>query len=62
MVIAAIIKIKQGKAGGPSGVIVEMIKIKGKQMVTVITKLLNKIIHGENIPKDWKNSCVIKLL
>ena len=52
-------KMKQGKAGGPSGVIVEMIKAGGREIVTAITELVNRIIHEENIPEDWKDSFII---
>ena len=50
---------KHRKAGGPSGVIVEMIKAGGKETVTVISELVNPIIYEENIPEDWKNSFII---
>ena len=55
----AIKKMKQRKAGGPSGVIIEMIKAGGKETVTVISELVNLIIYEENIPEDWKNSFII---
>ena len=49
----AIKKMKQGKAGGPSGVIVEMIKAGGRETGTVITELVNLVIYEENIPEDF---------
>ena len=45
---------KQGKAGGPSGVIVEMIKAGGRKTVTAISELVNLVIYEKNIPEDWK--------
>ena len=45
-------KMKQGKAGGPSGVIVETIKAGEKETVTVISEIMNQIIFDENIPGD----------
>ena len=59
IVTRAIKKMKQRKAGGPSGVIIEMIKAGGKETVTVISELVNLIIYEENIPEDWKNSFII---
>ena len=41
MVTDAIKKMKQGKAGEPSGLIVEMIKAEGREAVTVIWELAN---------------------
>ena len=54
IVTETIKKMKQGKAGGPSGVIVEMIKAGGRKTVTAISELVNLVIYEENIPEDWK--------
>ena len=43
---------KQGKTGGPSGVIVEMIKVGRGEAITAISELVNLIIYEENIPED----------
>ena len=50
--------IKPGKAEGPSGIIVEMIKA-GEENATAILELVNLIIYEENIPKDWKDYFII---
>ena len=55
----AIKKMKQRKGGGPSGVIVEMIKAGRTETVTAISELVNQIIHEQNIPEDWKESFII---
>ena len=55
----AIKRMKQGKAGGSSVVIVEMIKADGRQTVTAISQLVNLIIYEENIPEDWKDLFII---
>ena len=49
MVTDAIKKMKQGKAGGPAGVIAEMVKANGTETVTAISELVNLIIYEENI-------------
>ena len=36
-----------------------MIKAGGREIVTAITELVNRIIHEENIPYDWKDSFII---
>ena len=55
MMIDAIKKMKQGKAGEPSGLIVAMIKAEGREAVTVIWELANHMIHEENFPEDLKD-------
>ena len=52
MVTDAIKKMKQGKAGGPAGVIAEMVKANGTETVTAISELVNLIIYEENITGD----------
>ena len=59
MVTDAIKNMKQGKAGGPSGVIVEMIKGGGRETVTAISELVNQIIYEQNFPEDWNDSFII---
>ena len=59
MMMAVIKKLKQGKAGGLSGVIVEMIKAAVREIVTAITELMNKIMHEGNIPEDCKDSFIV---
>ena len=50
---------KQEKAEGPSGVLVEMIKTGGRETVTEISELVNLVIYKDNIPEDWKDSFII---
>ena len=52
MVTDAIKKMKQGKAGGPSGIIAEMVNVTGTETVTAISELVNLIIYEENITGD----------
>ena len=55
----AIKTMKQGETGGPSGVIVEMIKTGGRETVTGISKLVNQIIYEEIIPENWKDTFIV---
>ena len=51
------IKIKNGKAVGPSGVISEMVKVAedaGEAVVDMITDLVNQIIVRRVIPPEWE--------
>ena len=50
---------KQRKAGGPSGVIIEMIKADERETVIAISELVNLIIFEGKIPEDWKDSFII---
>ena len=36
-----------------------MIKVGGREIVTAITELVNRIIHEENISEDWKDYFII---
>ena len=44
MISAAIAKMKTGKAAGPSGIVIEMIRSSGKEIIKSITNLANGII------------------
>ena len=48
-----------GKACGPSGIVIEMIKAGCDAMLDVITDLINLIIKEEQIPDDWDQSTII---
>ena len=61
LVSKAINKMKPGKAAGPSGIIVEMIKAGGDQVVTALTSLFNGIIHEGVVPNGWHLSYIINL-
>ena len=50
---------KQEKAEGPSGVLVEIIKTGGRETVAEISELVNIVIYKENIPEDWEDSFII---
>ena len=49
---AAIKKMKNNKAAGPSGVISDMIKAAGETGTIWIMDLCNSIVREEKIPKD----------
>ena len=55
----AIPKMKTGKAAGPSGIVIEMIRSAGKEIIKSITNLANRIIKEGSIPSDWKLSYIV---
>ena len=57
----AIAKMKTGKAAGPSGIVIEMIRSAGKEIIKSITNLANRIIKEEHIPSDWNLSHNVSL-
>ena len=59
MVTDAIKKMKERKAEGPSGIIIETIKACRREIVTEILELLNQTMYEGNIPEDWKDSFII---
>ena len=61
MVLKAIARMKQGKAAGPSGVVIEMIKAAGDRIVPLISHLLNLIIKESKVPDEWNLSYIINL-
>ena len=50
MVAEAVLKMKEGKECGPSGIVIEMVKAGGDAMLDVITDMINLIIKEEQIP------------
>ena len=44
---------KTGKAAGPSGIVIGMIRSPGKEIIRSITNLANRIIKKGHIPSDW---------
>ena len=62
MVSKAIVKMKNGKAAGPSGIVIEMTRSPLKQIIKSITNLANRIIKEDCIPLDWNLSIRLELL
>ena len=52
---------KSGKAAGPSGIVVEMIKAAGDTGATMIRHLATAIIHDGKVPTDWEESFIVCL-
>ena len=59
MVAAAVSKMKDGKACGPSGIVIEMVKAGGDVMINSLTDLVILVIKDEQIPIDWENSTIV---
>ena len=61
MVTKALGKMKSGKAAGPSGIIVEMLKAAGNTGIIFLRELITSVmIHGK-IPADWEMSFILNL-
>ena len=52
---------KQGKAAGPSGIVVEMITAGGDLSEDWMTDLINCIITEGRLPTDWTKSTLVPL-
>ena len=61
MVKRAISKMKSGKASGPSGIVVEMIKAAGDTGATMIPNLSTAIICNGKVPTGWEQSFIVYL-
>jgi hypothetical protein len=58
---AAIMKANIGKAPGPYGVVVEMLRATGNVGVHWITDLCNIVIADGKIPEDWRKSWMVSV-
>ena len=61
MVKMAISKMESGKAAGPSGIVVEIIKTAGDAGATMIHDLSTLIIRDGKVPTDWEQSFIVCL-
>ena len=61
MVKKAISQMKAGKAPGPSGIVVEMIRAAGDMGASMIHDLAAAIIHDGKVPSDWEQSFIVCL-
>ena len=52
---------KSSKAAGPSGIVVEMIKVACDTGATMIHDLATAIICDDKVPIDWEQSFVVYL-
>ena len=61
MVKKAISQMKAGKAPGPSGIVVEMIRAAGDMDASMISDLAAAIIRDGKVPSDWEQSFIVCL-
>ena len=61
MVKKAISQMKAGKAPGPSGIMVEMIRAAGDKGASMISDIAAAIIHNGKVPSDWEQSFTVCL-
>lgn len=54
-------KLKNGKAGGPDGIINEVIKYSCNITLKLVVKLFNLILKSGHYPKQWNKSYMILL-
>ena len=58
---AAIGKMKQGKSGGPTGVVSEMLKAVGETGTMWMTDVCNAVVRDGKIPEDWSRSWMVNV-
>ena len=61
MVKKAISQMKAGKALGPLGIVVEMIRAVGDMGASMIHDLAAAIIRDDKVPSDWEQSFIVCL-
>ena len=52
---------KTGKAVGPDGISVEVWKIAGQKATAWLQRLFNKMLTGEQMPREWRDSWVVPI-
>ena len=57
----AIGKMKQGKSGGPTGVVSEMLMAAGETGALWMTHLCNGVVMDGKIPEDWRRSWLVNV-
>ena len=59
---AAIRKMKQGKSGGPTGVVSEMLKAAGETGALWMTDVaVTPVVKDGKIPEDWSRSWMVNV-
>ena len=58
-VAKTIMKTKNGKAAGPSGIVAKMLKGPSDTGVRLLADFANNMIRNGTIPSDWENSFII---
>ena len=57
----ALRRMKKGKAVGPDELPVEVWKCIEKMGIEFLTRLFNRLLMGERIPKEWRRSVLIPI-
>ena len=52
---------KTGKAPGPTGITGDLLKAGGEASLKELTSIMNRLLQGEEIPKDWKSSSTVPI-
>ena len=58
---AAIAKMKNNKAAGPSGVVADMVKAAGEVGLMWVTDVCNAVVRDGRIPEDWTKSWMVNV-
>ena len=61
MVVKAIIKMKNGKAAGPSVIVAEMLKAFCDTGVWLVADFAGDMIRNGTIPSGWENSFIVNI-
>ena len=54
-------QMKSGKAGGPTGLVSEMLNAAGQAGVKMMTEICNMVMSEGKIPRDWELSTLIPI-
>ena len=54
-------RMKTGKAPGPTRITSDLLKAGGETSLKELTSIMNKLLQGEEILKDWKSSSTVPI-
>lgn len=60
-IMKAISTLKNGKATGPDEITAEAIKANIETSVSILYKLIKKILEEESFPEEWKHGILMRL-
>ena len=57
-VLDALSSIKGNKSGGKNGILPEMLKCCGEDLMEYLLKLFNRVWQEQNVPQEWKDALI----
>ena len=59
--MGALKKMKDGKAAGMNGIVVEMLKTEGINIIDWLLRIFSRCMESGVVPEDWKATCFVPI-